>query len=165
LSDTNPDNDSNDSIRDGKRRRSHVCTVCEKRFKQSLKEHSKRHAGDQFYSCSQCEKCFVSKECLRIHMNVHSGKYKCSQCGKCFCQTHALEIHQRIHSGEKPFECSVCGKRFSTASYLTIYSQQNSQWRETLQLSCVLQSVLPVFLPKGTHDSPHRTETVQVFTV
>ena len=118
--------------------RPYVCTVCEKRFTQKghLKQHRKRHTGGKFYSCTHCEKRFITQNYLTKHMNVHSSKYKCSECGKCCQNNRALTVHRRIHSGEKPFECNDCKKTIHN-DWKSCYSQQNSQWRETVQLSRV----------------------------
>jgi len=114
--------------------RPYLCTMCDKKFttKKTLKRHKQLHNALKLYSCTQCEKRFLTEYYLRSHMNVfHSSKYKCTECGKCFSSNQPLTRHRQIHSGEKLFECTVCSKRF------TRYTRQNSQWRETIQMSRV----------------------------
>ena len=87
-----------------------------------MTEHTKRHTGENVYSCNQCGKRFSSQIGLCQHRNVHTGKYKCTECGKCCQSSRHLARHRRSHSGEKPFECTVCSKRFRQARNLDIHS-------------------------------------------
>ncbi|XP_078099915.1 uncharacterized protein LOC144512836 [Sander vitreus] len=111
------------------------CSVCKKAFLLSgnLQKHVRTHTGDKPFSCSMCPKAFTFKQDLDRHMRIHTGEkpFSCSVCKKAFIQRGDLQIHMRIHTGEKPFSCSVCKKAF--------YSKWNF---------------------KGTHENPHRRETV-----
>ena len=128
---TGVNTDSNDIIaqhsRDDKPR-SHVCTVCEKRFttKRSLTDHLRSHSGEDLFTCTQCEKHFTCRINFSRHMNIHSSKYMCNECGKCCQGRQALTVHRQTHSGEKPFECSVCSKQFAQSGDLVIHSRIHS---------------------------------------
>jgi len=108
--------------------RPYLCTVCHKRFatKCGVKVHSKRHKGENVYSCPQCGKKCSSQSNLRGHVYIHTGKYKCTECGRCCKSSTELAVHRRSHSGEKPFECTVCSKGFATLRELVLHNRIHS---------------------------------------
>ena len=131
------------STNDGEKQ--YRCTVCDKRFKmkQNLAVHSRRHTVEHLYSCSQCEKSFSCPSSLSHHKNIHTGEYKCTECGRCCESSSVLAVHRRSHSRQKPFECTfvLCVSNDSQDQIALSYSQQNSQRRETVQMSHVRQGV------------------------
>jgi len=172
--DSNDSNDITEHPHDDKSR-PYSCTVCDKRStrKGNLNQHKQIHTGGTLYSCTECKKRFTNQDSLRKHMNVHSSKYICTECGKCFSSNLDLTVHKRSHSGEKPFECTVCSRRFTHSGHLARHSRIHSgekpfkcpecdkAFNESVKLTIHIH--IPVY--SHSHESPHRRQTIQVFTV
>jgi DNA-directed RNA polymerase subunit RPC12/RpoP len=113
-----------------KNARLHICSVCQKSFKQSedLTRHERTHSGERPYKCNVCPDAFTQKANLIRHMKKHSGEkpYVCDICTKPFALRNNLKIHMRTHSGEKPYACNQCEQAFARNGDLTRHMRIHS---------------------------------------
>ncbi|RXM31883.1 Zinc finger protein Xfin [Acipenser ruthenus] len=95
--------------------RLYECETCKKSFSLAshLQRHSRSHAGQTAFKCSECGLVFGSARSLKMHWHKHrSFNLTCRFCSKAFSQRGSLIRHVRIHTGEKPFPCRQCGEFF-----------------------------------------------------
>jgi len=113
-----PDSNNITEHPDDEEPRSHLCTVCDKRFptNSTLIIHSRTHSGEKPFLCTVCDKRFAWKYNLTRHIRTHTGEkpYKCPICSKCF-RYNNLSTHKQTHNTRKCYQCSVCEKQFSTS--------------------------------------------------
>ncbi|KAL8591700.1 hypothetical protein ACOMHN_061792 [Nucella lapillus] len=113
----------------------YACEECGKMFykRDRYITHTRRHAGEKPYKCSQCELCFFDQGTLKTHMerwHEGSGKYKCTLCDKDFFYSRTWKKHMHQHSVElattvtnmqtqrenlqlKQYSCKMCSGSFT----------------------------------------------------
>ncbi|CAH1776976.1 unnamed protein product [Owenia fusiformis] len=75
------------------------------------------------YSCGMCSKVYSLKWSLKDHIRRHTGENlrKCELCLKTFIKKSHYIRHLRIHTGEKPFKCDICSKTYRHSFHLTTH--------------------------------------------
>ena len=81
-------------------RRTHVCEVCDKDFRDAcdLARHNLIPTGEKPFKCKVCARAFTLQGDLTRHARVHTGiqRFKCD-CGKAYKSGNGLLYHKRTH--------------------------------------------------------------------
>ncbi|GEQ66675.1 hypothetical protein JCM33374_g338 [Metschnikowia sp. JCM 33374] len=116
-------NASENVIGKEQRIKSHVCSVCSKRFisPSQLNRHYRTHTGEKPYRCDVCKKTFSQEKSLKYHTELHTGgnRYICGICKRSLSSSSNLTGHMSIHTGERPYTCEICQKKFRRNQFLT----------------------------------------------
>lgn len=108
-------------LHDSNESKSHVCSICGKRFKvrQYLLRHRRKDhqvwADNQCPTCSVCGTLFNKKSLLHEHMKMHpfeeTRNFICTICNHAAVNAYNLKRHMLSHS-QKNWKCTICDKIF-----------------------------------------------------
>lgn len=106
---------------------SYNCLLCSEKFSNPVELDLHRKSQ---HLCSKCDRVFRQTSNLRKHLRVSHESYRphrCETCGKCFPFLSSLKEHWLTHSRamlERVHTCEVCGKAFTRASGLRKHSKE-----------------------------------------
>lgn len=95
-----------------------------------------KHQGNEFSDSNKYRSVFSQSSNITPYKRIPIGEkiYKCNECGVkvSISLRHPGTQPQSSHAREEPYKCKKCGKVFNQS--LTLNKQENSPWKETLQL-------------------------------
>ncbi|CAJ0573032.1 unnamed protein product, partial [Mesorhabditis spiculigera] len=110
--------------------RSHVCEVCEKRFKRpaELKRHLATHSGIRAFRCDQCDRSYAHERGLLTHVerDHEMRRYACPICRAPFksiqsMERHAQAVHRIGQSEDAHYACPQCTCKFNNIGALSVH--------------------------------------------
>ncbi|KAI5643415.1 zinc-finger double domain-containing protein [Phthorimaea operculella] len=125
--------------------RSHICSFCHKRFRNSkaVKSHVARiHGGaaKHPHSCAQCKESFETQHDLDLHAPIHGPGpvWACSVCHKGFKGRSMFRRHILRHMECKRYSCESCGKPFAELYALRRHSRVHTGEKVEKRHACHL---------------------------